>query len=470
MKIKKFLTVAFVFFLFLLLAGCSGANSPVKIDLPKDMELVNATPSVKTAFTNKNGFITITFGKKVELLNSGNALLGFGSGIWEKVKIKTDKNDLIVNISNVNNNSYGMFALVIPKTSVRGLEKDIYLQLSYRFESPKVSGGVVPYVISADERTKTGIFCNASLCNLSKDVFLNEHKPFEIGNKTELRNGDSFEILSECKDSYRVKIRYIKNGKECETECNIPKKYVEIMPQPLNKTTHYFSVPEKLRGYIIEGILSRKELSEIKYVPYFPRIIVESSPWEPSVFELLNHNIFPLSSEDIGVLELSNFELGLRKSVHPPSFDNLKGFTDNELGAILGYEKFFKESGENMISDFVFPKSLAGIRKNMRELFDKDVNLSIIYISHIKELKHGKIAAQQLNSLVLDLANNIGETPEEKQKIEDLFHYPLQGNVSETDINNVLDTNSNAWLYLLNTGNSEVSGAIEKEVKRILNR
>ncbi len=94
----------------------------------------------------------------------------------------------------------------------------------------------------------------------------------------------------------------------------------------------------------------------------------------------------------------------------------------------------------------------------------------MIFLTYIKELKHGKIDAKWLNSLVLDLADNIGRNSKEKQKIEKLFHYPFSGNFSINNENDILNTNSNAWLYLLNLGNSEVSAPIMKEIMAILNR
>ncbi len=467
---KKFLLLAITFFLLAVFPGCGEkpALKPVKIILPGNLAPANNLYGAKTEFTGLQDAIIVEFDKNIS--PSGRTEVLFGScGEWVKLEGKSVKNRLTVKLPGSITQG-PLSVLIVPQNFLNGLKKDIYIQISPRGGFRLPDSGVVPVLEKRGISKKMGLFCDSSALGLSKKIFLNTRKPFVIGSGIELRNGDDFEIESSNGGKYNIRLIYASNGKEKQIHAEISKKYVRPLPPPLNKKSAYFTYPEKAEGNIIEEIFPRKEAAKIKYVPYLPHIRIKSFPGEWSDFTVYSASVFPLTSQDIGVLELADFESGLRITARLPNFRKMMNFNEEELAAILRYEHFLMKEKDSMIENFTFPESLASIKTSVKNLSDKDTELSVIFLSRIKELKHGKITAQQLNSLVLDLANAVGKTPEERQKIKSLFHYPLRGNISETDANNVLNTNSDAWLYLLNAGNAEINGAVEKEVKKILNR
>ncbi len=467
---KKFILLAIIFSLFATFPGCKEkpALKPVKVILPENLEPVNTPYGIKTEFANSPDTVILEFNKNISRARKTEILFG-SCGEWTRAKSESVKNRLIVKLPN-NITQGPISVLIIPQNFLNGLENDIYIQISSRKKLPVSENGIVPVLEKQDRNKKVGLFCDSSTLRLSKEIFLIARTPFTIDNGIELRNGDDFEIESTNGKKYNVRIIYATNGKEKQIPAVIDKKYVQPLPPPLNKKSVYFTYSKRVEGYAIEEIFSRKEATKIKYIPYLPHIRIRSFPGEWSDFTIFNANVFPLTSQDIGVLELANFESGLRMTTRPPDLYKMINLNDEELSAILRYEHFLMKEKDSMIENFALPDNLVSIRTPMKNLSDKDTELSVICLSHIKELKHGKISAQWLNSLVLDLASNIGRTPEEKQKIKNLFHYPFGENFSTNDKNDVLNTNSKGWLYLLNLGNEKVSKEIEQEVKKVLNR
>ncbi len=467
--IKKLFALLVIASVILTASGCGkqSALNQSAVILPEQIEMVDKTENVQIKEGTSRNTVTVIFSRNISNSLKGDVLI-YTNAKWEKALLKEDGNKLVIAPQESTRLSSAYRAIiVIPKTSVSGLKHDIYLRLVHKMTVPKTETGIVPVVVKKRLKEKAGCFCDTSALNLPKDIFLTPHQPFLVEGKTELHNGDSFTIKSSEEDRYSVVIRSVTNG---VVNATLNKKYVKVLPEPLNETSVYFVYPKKLEGYIMEEIFTRKEMSQIKYIPYFPHITVRSFPGTGSDFTILNSGVFPLTEQDIATFELSDFAFGLRSIIHPPNFNNVYGLHENDIDALLRYEKQFKQETEDEIDSFVFPEKLSNIKPAVKQLFDKDASLSIIFLSHIKEMKHGKANAKWLNALILDLANSIGRNPEEKQKIKSLFGYPIKENFSDKEIENILNTNSNAWLHLVNLGNREVSKPIEDEIKAILSR
>ncbi len=506
-KDRHIITESMILFLAVALSllpfeGCMYRKKPLKLvelDVPSYLFVLQAPNNVNVKYV-ENSEITFVFDGKLSE-NQNVHILYANASNWKVVKplsvnkntvspelsYRTEGNKIVVNWAKPDEFVAGapIFAFFIPKglKSVHGraTNTDITVyQTCYAKNKGNfiVSGdGVQPIVKRKNDKKKIGFYCDIETMNLTKKLFTNPPASHYLVDKEggknllELKNGDSFEILGESGNFYMVRAYYKENtNSEIKPITGfIDKKFVFLLPPPLNDNSFSVIYPKRINGVVVEYLFTRDETYKIKALPYFPELEVHS-PFGWGGESLSCPGVLPLTSDKEGVIEVANFAHALRMSFPPPSVLLPNGAMNKEDFVAIG--RFYKQCSYDMtkiINEFVFPDDLKSVKPYLIGLTKKDIVLNDIYFSWVSSCAHKDITAKDVNNLIEELSDKIGRSSEEKDKIKRMFGYPISDSTSKEGLLFVIDPKkgSNAWLYLVNMGNKEVEEPIRTEREKV---
>ena len=489
--------------------GCTIHHKPLKlvqIDIPEYLSILN--PDVDIHYVKDNNAITLVFNEALSKHQDANVLYTNASN-WEIAKYREkdehftikgryemdcyiEGNKLIIKETG-RDGDYRPFLTYTPISAFviekglksiynEKLDEDIIIyQAGAGNKNEKfveTSEGVQPIIKRKNDKIEVGFFCDTNTLNLRKELFTNLPVPHYLTNKIngkkilKLRNGDSFEILSSNGNYYKVRVYYKKDKNSSVQPVTgfIEKKFVFTLPEPLNSYFSYYVYSEQIRGAVVESFFTREETKEVKTLPYFP-VVETYSPIGGESEMVCFTKTLPLTSDRLGVLEAGTFALAIRVSFLPgPPVSLLKSnLTEKDFSAIKRFYEKCSEDITKMINEFAFPHKLESVKPKLISLTKKDLLVNSIYMSWVSSCKGKSITAKDINALIKELAEKVGENAEEKAKIKKLFNYPLPDSISEEEIQSIINPNKGkyGWFYIVDKGNDAVEGPIQKEREKI---